>query len=57
MAAVVFVLTGLGLAVLAGLIGIVVVAAVEILIALHDPVRKRLIQSRSWRENLSAMLH
>jgi hypothetical protein len=57
MAAVMFVLTGIGLAICAGLIGMVMVAAIEVVIAYRDPARAEVIRAHSWRENLHRMLH
>lgn len=57
MAAVMFALTGIGFAIAAGFIGMIVVSVVEVIIALRDPKRAATIRSHSWRQNLHRMLH
>ena len=57
MAALMFVARGLAFAILAGVVGTIVAAIVEVVIALRDPVRGPVIRNRSWRRNLHHMLH
>jgi hypothetical protein len=56
-AAFVFALTGVGFAILAGVVGTFIVAVIEVIIAFRDPVRHEIIRSRTWRQNLYHMLH
>ena len=52
-----FVVTGLFVAIAAGVLGTAVVGLIEILRAYMDPVRRDEIMHRDWRENLRQMLH
>ncbi len=52
-----FALKGVGFAVVAALLGVVLVAGVEVARAYSDPERREGISHRSWRENLRQMLH
>lgn len=47
---------GFGIAILAAVIGTLLVAGAEVILAYRDPERSRLIHRRSWRENLRHML-
>jgi hypothetical protein len=57
MAAFLFVITGLGVAIGAGVVGMIVVSLIEIFLAYRDPRRAPIIRSRTWRQNLHHMLH
>jgi hypothetical protein len=50
-------LTGIGVAVGVAVIGVLLVAGAEVLVALRDPKRGPEIRARSWRDNLHHMLH
>jgi hypothetical protein len=52
-----FVLTGVLVAIGAGVLGTTIVGLVEILRAYMDPTRRDAITHRNWRENLRHMLH
>lgn len=52
-----FAMKGIGLALLAGILGVAVVGGVEVIRAYLDPARREGISHRTWRENLRQMLH
>lgn len=57
MAATLFLLRGVGLAIGAAIFGLAVVGLVEVWIARRDPARWRVIRQRGFRDNLRHMLN
>lgn len=47
---------GIGVAVGVAVIGVVVLAFIEVLIALADPIRRSVILKRNWRDNFHHMI-
>jgi uncharacterized membrane protein YhiD involved in acid resistance len=57
MAATLFLLRGVGLAIGAAIFGLAVVGLIEVWIARRDPARWRVIRKRGFRDNLRHMLN